>query len=223
MSSAAPLTPTSYALLGLLAIKPWTTYELAQQMDHTLSRFWPRARSKVYEEPKKLAAAGLARATKDSVGRRPRTTYAITPKGRRALARWLAEPGEGPVLECEQLLKVFFADSGSTTELIHRLRELRAWVQQGTAVNIDVGRAYLEGRGDFPERSAVNQLVGRFIDDFLEMTDRWAEWAEELASTWPDDPRLAEPDAASLEETVTRSQARAARWSADFEQNARSV
>jgi PadR family transcriptional regulator, regulatory protein AphA len=68
------LTPTSFALLGLLAIKPWTTYELAQQMDRTLSRFWPRARSKLYEEPKKLVAHGLARAREDSVGRRPRTT-----------------------------------------------------------------------------------------------------------------------------------------------------
>ena len=41
---AGELTSTSYALLGLLAVKPWTTYELAQQMDRTMSRFWPRAR-----------------------------------------------------------------------------------------------------------------------------------------------------------------------------------
>src|SRR5947209_15703946 len=72
MSTAADLTSTSYALLGLLAIKPWTTYELAKQMDRTLSRFWPRARSKLYEEPKKLVAHGLARATEDVVGKRRR-------------------------------------------------------------------------------------------------------------------------------------------------------
>ena len=53
---AAPLTTTSYAILGLLAIKPWTTYELAQQMDRVLNRFWPRTRSKLFEEPKKPAA-----------------------------------------------------------------------------------------------------------------------------------------------------------------------
>ena len=28
------LTTTSYAILGLLAVKPWSTYELTQQMDH---------------------------------------------------------------------------------------------------------------------------------------------------------------------------------------------
>ena len=46
----ADLTPTSYAILGLLAIKPWTTYELAQQMGRALSQFWPCAESKLYEE-----------------------------------------------------------------------------------------------------------------------------------------------------------------------------
>ena len=61
----ANLTPTSYAILGLLAIKPWTTYELATQVERTVKRFWPRTRSKLYEEPKKLVAAGLAVAQRD--------------------------------------------------------------------------------------------------------------------------------------------------------------
>lgn len=107
MSTTADLPTTSYAILGLLAIRPWTTYELAQQMDRSLKHFWPRAQSRIYEEPKRLAALGLVKATADAVGRRPRTVYSITAKGRRALAAWLTEPGEGPVVEFEALLKVF--------------------------------------------------------------------------------------------------------------------
>jgi DNA-binding PadR family transcriptional regulator len=103
--SSTNLTTTSYAILGLLAIQPWSTYELAQQMERSLGRVWPRAQSKLYEEPKKLVAHGLAKASVEQVGQRPRTRYAITPKGRRALATWLREPGAGPVLEFEQLLK----------------------------------------------------------------------------------------------------------------------
>ena len=117
MSTTGALTPTSYAVLGLLAIKPYTTYELAKQMDRTLNRFWPRARSKLYEEPKKLAARGLARAADDAVGKRSRTIYTITPKGRRALRAWVAEPacpypdrrcrsagppGSGAALHCQR-------------------------------------------------------------------------------------------------------------------------
>src|SRR5690349_16415836 len=100
-----------------MAIRPCSTYELAQQMDRTLNRFWPRTRSKLFEGPKKLVAHGLARATAETVGLRPRTVYAITPSGRRALSRWVAAPAEGPVLEFEQLLKVFFCENGTREDV----------------------------------------------------------------------------------------------------------
>ena len=35
------LTTTSYGMLGMLAIRPWTTYELAQHMERGVSRLWP--------------------------------------------------------------------------------------------------------------------------------------------------------------------------------------
>ena len=75
---AKELTTTSYAVLGLLAVRSWTTYELAQQMGRGLGDFWPRAQSKIYEEPKRLVAAGLAHASRGTVGRRPRTVYALS-------------------------------------------------------------------------------------------------------------------------------------------------
>src|SRR5207244_8845561 len=128
MSRAPSMTTTSYAILGLLAVKPWTTHELVQQVDRSLRRIWPRAQSKLYEEPKKLVAHGLARAADDSVGRRRRTRYTITSKGRRALAVWLQQPGDGPVLEFEQLLKISFADSGTKADIINSLTATRAWV-----------------------------------------------------------------------------------------------
>jgi PadR family transcriptional regulator AphA len=212
MSTAADLTPTSYALLGLLAIKPWTTYELAQQMDRTLSRFWPRAKSKLYEEPKKLAALGLARATNEAVGKRSRTVYTITPQGREALKAWLTEPAAGPVLEFEQLMKVFFADSGTTEDIRHQLDQARAWAHERTLVNIEVGRSYLADTGPFPERAAVNMLVGRFLDDFLEAVDRWAEWATTVIEDWPEQPRDAHADPAALADTIQQAIARADRW-----------
>src|SRR5207244_5079030 len=121
MSRAPSMTTTSYAILGLLAVKPWTTHELVQQVDRSLRRMWPRAQSKLYEEPKKLVAHGLAHATDDSVGRRRRTRYTITAKGRRALAAWVHEPGKGPILEFEQLLKIHFADGGTKADVLANL------------------------------------------------------------------------------------------------------
>ena len=47
------------AILGLLGIDRWTPYELVQHMKRsTIHYIWPRAESKMYEELKRLAAAG---------------------------------------------------------------------------------------------------------------------------------------------------------------------
>ena len=202
MSSAPAMTTTSYAILGLLAVKPWTTHELVQQVDRSMRRMWPRAQSKLYEEPKKLVAHGYARATDDSVGRRRRTRYTITANGRRALAAWLQEPGDGPILEFEQLLKISFADSGSKADIVTNLEATRAWVIEQNEENLATARAYLEGRSTFPERAALNQLAGRFLTDFYVTVARWVDWAEGIVVTWPDDVTKAPFNVAAAEEGV---------------------
>jgi PadR family transcriptional regulator, regulatory protein AphA len=210
----AGLTPTSYAILGLLAIKPWTTYELATQIERTVRRFWPRTRSKLYEEPKKLVAAGLAEATKGAHGRRPRTVYTITPAGRDALAAWLASESAEPTFESEHLLKVFYAGGGTTDDVRATLADLRAWVHTQTEHNVRVAGSYVHGTGPFPDRLPILVLTGRFLDDYLEMLDRWADWASEVAADWPDAPTEAESDRDAMAATLRQAEARAERWRA---------
>jgi DNA-binding PadR family transcriptional regulator len=206
MSRGTRLTPTTYAVLGLLALRPWTTYELTQQMERGVRRFWPRARSKLYEEPKKLVDAGYAAAKTGATGRRPRTVYSITPEGRRALRHWLTEPGDGPTLEFEQLLKTFFAEHGTRESLLQRLAATRVWVRAENAENVEVARTYRDGAGDFPERLAVHLLVGRFLIDHYDMVLRWSEWATHIVEAWPDELTTAVADPADLEETVRRAE-----------------
>ena len=203
--SRRSLTTTSYAVLGLLSIKPWSSYELTQQMDRSLGRIWPRAVSKLYEEPKKLVDHGFARASTEQNGQRTRTVYAITAKGRRGLAAWLHEPGEGPVLEFEQLLKVFFAESGTKADLLATLTAAQQWARARCAESLAVGETYLEGEGPFPERLAVLQLTSRFLTDFYLLVGDWAAWATGIVAAWPDDPRQASPDPAALTETLRRA------------------
>jgi DNA-binding PadR family transcriptional regulator len=200
------LTTTSYAVLGLLAVQPWSSYELTQQMDRSLGRIWPRAQSKLYEEPKKLVAAGLATARAEQRGRRRRTVYTITRAGRRALAAWLREPAAGPVIESEQLLKVFFADQGTTADLRRTLAEALRWAQERSAETAEVGRGYLAGEGPFPARLAVLDLSARFLADFYALVGEWAQWADGVVATWPEDPRQALADPAITHETVARAE-----------------
>jgi PadR family transcriptional regulator AphA len=198
------LTTTSYSILGLLAIKPWTTYELAQQMDRSLKRFWPRAQSRIYEEPKRLVANGLATATAEPVGRRPRTLYSITAKGRRTLKAWLAEPGGEPSLEFEALLKVFFAEQARKEDVLLNVEVIRRWAAERNTENIAFARMYLETGGPFPERLASIVLVGRFLTEFADMVASWATWAADIIATWPDDDAPAEADWDTLRTIAAR-------------------
>jgi PadR family transcriptional regulator AphA len=198
-------TPTSYAILGLLAIRSWSTYELTQQMHRSLRRFWPRAESKLYEEPKKLVELGWATATLELVGRRRRTRYAATPEGRRELALWLRERGAPPVLESEHLLKVFFAEHGTKVDLLATLDVMRGWAEENLQQDAQIAASYVTGAGPFPERAAQLVLVGRYLSDFADMTRRWAQWATDEVETWPDDLSAAQPSLETLRELVSRA------------------
>jgi PadR family transcriptional regulator, regulatory protein AphA len=201
------LNTTSFAMLGMLAIRPWSAYELAKHVDHSLRPLWPRARSNLFNEPKKLVVHGLALASDETVGRRPRTVYTITPAGRRALRGWLGSPGAGPVLEFEQLLKVFFVDHGTKADALRAVASIRAWAQERTEENSAVARSYLAGTGPFQERAAVLSLVGGFLSDFADMVASWADWATGIIDTWPDDPSEAQPDWDVMEEIARRDPA----------------
>jgi PadR family transcriptional regulator AphA len=180
----AELSTTSYAVLALLGVRPWTTYELARQMERSLRDMWPRAESVIYEEPKKLVAAGLATAAKEYTGRRASTVYSITTKGRTALRRWLDEPGGPPALEYEGLLKVAFADHGSHDQLVDNLDALREQAEERLAYATARVDEYRETGGPFPERLPVITLISRFQMAHAEMVLRWTEWAAEEVAQW---------------------------------------
>jgi DNA-binding PadR family transcriptional regulator len=185
-----PLTTTSHAVLGLLALKPWTTYELAKQVQRSLGWFWPRAERKLYDEPKHLVAAGLATATTQHTGQRPRTVYAITAAGRRALRRWLGQPPAPPTLEFEAMVKVFFADAGTLEQLRGTLDDVETTARERRAELRGKIDAAAVGPYEFSRRLPTNALALRFHLDHEALIASWAAWARQQISTWnsPTDP-----------------------------------
>lgn len=188
MSSGARMTTTTYGVLGLLAVRPHSTYELAKAMDRSVGRVWPRAKSKLFEEPKKLVEHGYATAKEDAVGRRPRTVYTITRAGRRALKAWLAEPGNGPALEFEGLVKLIFADHGTRDAALASLARARQWAVEQNVGNIKAGEKFLAAEdGLYAERRATTLLLGAFLTDFYKLVADWADWATDEVEGWPKD------------------------------------
>src|ERR1051325_5072302 len=96
-------TTSSFALLGLLALRPWTAYDLTHQARRSMRLFWPRSEAHLYAEVKRLVGWGYATAATERAGARERTSYTITAAGRQALENWLATPPAGPQLEIEGL------------------------------------------------------------------------------------------------------------------------
>ncbi len=179
-----PLTTTSYAILGLLRIKPWTTYELAKQVQKGLEWFWPRAERKLYDEPKNLVSLGLASATEEHTGNRPRTMYAITPAGRKALRSWLGQAPEPPAFEFEGMVKVFFADGGT----IDQLRATLVSIEDAARARISELRSMIDEAltpsYEFTDRWPINALGLRFELDHEAQIAEWAAWAREQVATW---------------------------------------
>jgi DNA-binding PadR family transcriptional regulator len=173
------LSPTSYALLGLLARKPWSAYELNAHMQYSvLNAFWPRAASGVYTEPKKLVANKLARAKEEERNGRTRTVYTITAAGRKELSNWLASPTESWVsMSFEAMLKFLYSESGD-------LQTLNDTIDSIEEAAINQARAVLQGVKPVVDRAALDSAGmpynGMALNFLADVTEAQINWAREV-------------------------------------------
>ena len=124
------LTTTSYAVLAQVAVRPWSTYELAQQRVRYFRYVWPRAESAIYREAKRLSSMGLIEGKKEYTGKRARTVYSITEEGKEALREWLGTPISPFSMDFEAMLRLFVAPLGTKDDIIRTLKQVRADTQE---------------------------------------------------------------------------------------------
>jgi PadR family transcriptional regulator, regulatory protein AphA len=180
------LTTTSFAILGHLAMQPWTMYALAAQMRRNVRYFYPRAESRVYEEPKRLVALGLATSQSIRTGKRKTTVYSITPSGHAALREWLARPlARDTTLESEGLLRVFLAPFGEERDLVSTLERMRAEIGGLVDLADRVRDEYLAGEAPFQRYAPTRALIHDFLSSFGKLVDDWAGRALAQVASWP--------------------------------------
>ncbi len=107
----AALTTTEYAVLGLVAYRECSGYDLARGAARGIGYIWAPSRSQIYKVLRRLGARGLvASRAVEQQGRPDKALYRITTDGRAALAAWIEEvedePTGGPSVF---LLKILFA------------------------------------------------------------------------------------------------------------------
>lgn len=196
------LSTTAYAVLGMLALRPLSPYELAQQMQRSLDYCWPTSERSLYDQPQRLVAAGLAVLLDDDASDKKR--YGITQAGRDALRGWLATDTAMPRFQNEPLLRVLLADQGSVEDLRRVLSDLRAHLDDRRRLGLEQMSAYLRGEGLFQERAHIVTIVADLVGRLLDALDDWAAEVDELASTWDstDDLGLTPEIRAMLERLV---------------------
>jgi len=113
---------TPYVILGLLRFGPMSGYDIRAELARDASTFWSESYGQIYPALRALRKAGhvslLARgatragrtARPRRAGRRPKSVYAITPRGREAFEAWLELPPRGEPPRNELLMKLFLAD-----------------------------------------------------------------------------------------------------------------
>lgn len=96
-----------YAVLGSLAVRPRTGYEIAKIMKEPIGYFWSASHSRIYPELQSLDRAGLVRhRVVEGPGPRDNRIYTITVKGRSALTSWVDSPLTPPRPRSELMLRV---------------------------------------------------------------------------------------------------------------------
>src|ERR1700730_8345314 len=81
------------AILGLLAIRPMTGYDLSGSYRRALQQIWYAPLGQVYPTLRKMRRDGLLRVSVKVQRRRPnRKIYTLTTEGRKLLVLWLSQP-----------------------------------------------------------------------------------------------------------------------------------
>jgi DNA-binding PadR family transcriptional regulator len=183
MAGPTPST-TTYALLALLAIRPWTGYQLTRQLRRSLHYAWPRSEANLYSEQKQLVRLGWATITKEPVGKRTRNRYKITATGRNALRAWMRTEPDVPSLEVEGIVRMFFADQGSVEDLVNSIRAMGERAGDAVLELCEIVKDYFVTGGPFPQRLHAVALAADLVTDLLDRIETYAQEAAAEVVRW---------------------------------------
>jgi DNA-binding PadR family transcriptional regulator len=165
------LSATAKVILGLLAMRPRSGYEIKGFVDRSTRYFWPASYGQIYPELKRLADAGLVEGTDSPTGGRQRTVYELTRAGRHALEEWHSQPAEQFDYRDEGALQLFFAGAVAPDRAAGIARQ-RAEMARETADEL---------RGVEQQAPGADQPSYAVLRYGIDLNEFIAEWFERQA------------------------------------------
>lgn len=167
-----------HGILGLLNYKEMTGYEIMLVFRDSLRFFWSAHTSQIYRELQALEAKGWAKKTPvPQHGKPDKNIYAISPKGRKELLRWLSEGELGLETRSPILMKVFFFGEQKREESIRYFKALKEYCHiflealNEVPGHIEAYSVYL----DDPEKAAYWQMTVDYGRRNMRMHMDWAQ------------------------------------------------
>jgi DNA-binding PadR family transcriptional regulator len=175
------LSATAKVILGMLAARPRSGYEIKQLVDSSARFFWAASYGQIYPELKRLEKAGLITGDDSSQGGRQRTTFKLTAEGRRAAREWIGTPPEVLEIRDEALLMLFFAGSIEPQRAAEIARE-RAATSRAKAAELRAIADHIDETGA-PEGAEAKPDAGSMavLRYGIEMSEWTADWFERAA------------------------------------------
>jgi len=145
--------PTTYAILGILAIHPnQSGYEIRKTVQQSVGFFWGESYGQIYPTLKRLAAEGLIvlSAPVDVKEKTRRKEYSITPAGKKRLQAWLAVPFRDDPPRDEFLLKLFFASDAGPGVALEQIRRFQEKTRRMLAMLLELQKLGLARSSHYP-------------------------------------------------------------------------
>jgi DNA-binding PadR family transcriptional regulator len=164
-------TAVTWAVLGLIALKPRSGYDVKRIIDRSIRHFWAASYGQIYPELRRLEESAWIEGDDAPRGGRSRRVYRIMPEGRRALQGWLHGHETRVELRDESLLRLFFADTLRHDEALALLRGRR----EGYRMMLTYLRSLENGQAVDPP---FVDLVYRWGVDYCEWGIEWCDRQE---------------------------------------------
>jgi len=162
-------TAVTPVVLGLLAMRPRSGYDIKTVVDRSTRFFWAASYGQIYPELRRLEQDGLIEGESVPNGARDRRVYKITAGGRKALEDWLLGDTVTIELRDESLLRLFFADALPAGQAIQLLEGRKRGHQQYVEILREIEA--LPGGKD----PTFVDLVLHWGIDFNEWGAQWCE------------------------------------------------
>lgn len=162
-------------ILGLLAKKDLTVYDIKIAMDKSISNFYSNSLGSINPAIKKLEQQELIDCKESVEKSRLKKTYSITPLGMKDYQNWLAQPIKQGRIKDDVLVRIFFLGDSNKIEQQRLINDYSEELRKSKS-NLEVRKEEVEKMDlslENKEKIKFQLLTLQFGIDYMVFKQKW--------------------------------------------------